>query len=188
MEVAPIKELEKIQAIKIFLRRNSLRDEALFVFGINTALRISDLLSLRICNVVDGSGNLLDFVVVNEQKTGKAKQFPINRSIRRALLAYLRTRPHFMLDEPLFPSRKGGFPISRWRARRILNMAGKAVGLDRIGTHSLRKTFGYHVYKKTGGNLGLVQKLLNHSSSGTTLRYIGIDREEMNTTYLTLNL
>ena len=44
------------------------------------------------------------------------------------------------------------------------------------------------MYKKTGGNLGLVQKLLNHSSSGATLQYIGIDREEMNATYLTLNL
>jgi integrase len=62
------------------------------------------------------------------------------------------------------------------------------VGLENIGTHSLRKTFGYHVYQKTGGNLGLVQKLLNHSSGADTLRYIGIDREEMDNTYLELNL
>ena len=188
MEVAPIKDMEKIQAIKIFLRRSNLRDEVLFVFGINTALRIGDLLSLKVRNVADGRGNVLDAVVINERKTGKTKQFPINKSVKRVLAAYLKTRPHFMPDEPLFPSRNGGCHLSRWRARRILHTAGKAVGLDRIGTHSLRKTFGYHVYKKTGGNLGLVQKLLNHSSSGDTLRYIGIDREEMNATYLTLNL
>jgi integrase len=69
-----------------------------------------------------------------------------------------------------------------------LSAAGEAVGLERVGTHSLRKTFGYHVYKRTGGNLGLVQKLLNHSSSADTLRYIGIDREQMDNTYLDLNL
>ena len=190
MEVAPIKDMGKIQAIKNFLRKNSLRDEVLFVFGINSALRIGDLLSLKIGNVADDSGNVLDAVAIYEQKTGKTKQFPINKSVKRVLAAYLRTRPHFTPDDPLFPSRNGGggSHLSRWRARRILHSAGKAVGLDRIGTHSLRKTFGYHVYKKTGGNLGLVQKLLNHNSSGDTLRYIGIDREEMNTTYLNLNL
>ena len=188
MEVAPIKDMEKIQAIKIFLRRNNLRDEALFVFGINTALRIGDLLSLKVGSIVDGGGNVLDAVAVLEQKTGKAKHFPINKSVKRVLAAYLKTRPHFTLDEPLFPSRNGGSHLSRWRARRILHKAGKAVGLHSIGTHSLRKTFGYHVYKKTGGNLGLVQKLLNHTSSGDTLRYIGIDSEEMNATYLSLNL
>ena len=188
MEVAPIKDMGKIQAIKIFLRRSSLRNEALFVFGINTALRIGDLLSLRVEDVADDGGNVLDTVIVYEKKTGKTKQFPINKSVKGALEAYLKTRPHSVSDEPLFPSRNGGCHLSRWRARRILHTAGKAVGLDRIGTHSLRKTFGYHVYKKTGGNLGLVQKLLNHSSSGDTLRYIGIDREEMNDIYLTLNL
>ena len=188
MEVAPIKDTNKIRSIKKFLRRNSLRDEAMFVFGINSALRIGDLLSLKVGNVADGSGKVLDAVVLNEQKTGKTKQFPINKSAKRVLIAYLQTRPDSALDEPLFPSRNGGCPLSRWRARRILHRAGKAVGLDRIGTHSLRKTFGYHVYRKTGGNLGLVQKLLNHSSSGDTLRYIGIDVEEMNATYLTLNL
>ena len=186
MEVVPIKDVAKIQAIKKFLRKKSLRDAALFVFGINSALRISDLLSLKVCSVADNSGDLLDAVVINERKTGKTKQFPINQSIKLALAAYLKTRSH-MPDEPLFPSRIGR-PLSRWRARSILHKAGQAVGLDRIGTHSLRKTFGYHVYKKTGGNLGLVQKLLNHSSSGDTLRYIGIDMDEMNATYLALNL
>ena len=69
-----------------------------------------------------------------------------------------------------------------------MNRAGKAAGLECIGTHTLRKTFGYHVYKKSGGNLGLVQKLLNHSNSGDTLRYIGIDKEDMDSAYLQLNL
>ncbi len=190
MEVEPIRDVEKIEAIKAHLRDRNLRDEALFVLGINSALRIGDLLSLKVGDVVDGKGNILDATRIQEQKTGKTKLFPLNRSARETLEMYLQTRRDLSSDAPLFPSpRHGGLsPLSRWSARRMLHEAGKAVGLSRIGTHSLRKTFGYHVYKKTGGNLGLVQKLLNHSSSDNTLRYIGIDRDEMNATYLNLNL
>ncbi|MCL2768388.1 MAG: tyrosine-type recombinase/integrase, partial [Synergistaceae bacterium] len=74
--------------------------------------------------------------------------------------------------------------IDRWQAWYILNEAGKAIGLSHIGTHTLWKTFGYHVFQRSGGNLALVQKLLNHSSSGDTLRYIGLDREQMDNAYL----
>jgi integrase len=187
MEVEPIKDTKKIQAMKILLRDRNPRDEALFVLGINTALRIGDLLLLKVGDVVKEKGKIPDVVEIQEQKTGKMKQFPLNKSVRDTLASYLKTRSNCAADEPLFPSRNGG-ALCRWRVRRILHAAGEAVGLDRIGTHSLRKTFGYHVYRKTGGNLGLVQKLLNHSSSGDTLRYIGIDREEMNATYMDLNL
>ncbi|MDR2175489.1 MAG: site-specific integrase [Synergistaceae bacterium] len=188
MEVEPIKDLNKIQAIKVLLHNSNPRDEALFVLGINTALRIGDLLSLKMCDVLNETGQILDAAEVQEQKTRKKKRFPLNQSVRDALTCYLETRQEFCLDEPLFPSKRKGLPLSRWRARRILHAAGQAVGLSRIGTHSLRKTFAYHVYRRTGGNLGLVQKLLNHTSSADTLRYIGIDRDEMNTTYLELNL
>jgi integrase len=159
----------------------------MFVLGINTALRISDLLSLKVSDVLSRKGKVLDTVEIHEHKTGKMKQFQLNKSVKETLANYLKTRPNPTSDEPLFPSRNGG-PLCRWRARRILHEAGEAVGLDKIGTHSLRKTFGYHVYRKTGGNLGLVQKLLNHSTSGDTLRYIGIDKEEMDATYMELNL
>lgn len=198
MEVEPIRDVKKIEAMKRILRGGpgGLRDEALFVMGINSALRISDILALTLGDVINDRGKLLDAIELKEQKTGKVKKFPLNKSIREALAAYLKEREALdQIDKPnrldrlapLFLSRKGG-ALSRWRARQILANAGEAVGLDSIGTHSLRKTFGYHVYKRSGGNLGLVQKLLNHSSSGDTLRYIGIDREQMNDAYLELNL
>lgn len=186
MEVQPIKDRKKIETMKIYLRSASLRNEALFVMGINTALRISDLLSLKVGDVRDERGKIARGVELRERKTGKMKQFPLNKSVREVLGSYLAARS-VGGHEPLFPSRKGG-TLSRWQARRILQSAGEAVGLDNIGTHSLRKTFGYHVYKKTGGDLGLVQMLLNHFSSKDTLRYIGIDRERMDSTYLDLNL
>jgi integrase len=189
VEVEPIKDLQKIQAIKALLHNNNPRDEALFVLGINTALRIGDLLSLKMCDVMDETGQILDAADVREQKTRKRKRFPLNQSVKDTLAGYFETRRDIRLEEPLFPSTKRkGVSLSRWTARRILHAAGKAVGLTRIGTHSLRKTFAYHVYRRTGGNLGLVQKLLNHTSSADTLRYIGIDRDEMNSTYLELNL
>ncbi|MDR3321554.1 MAG: site-specific integrase [Synergistaceae bacterium] len=187
LEVEPIRDLKKIAVIKKILRAGNTRDELLFIVGINTALRISDLLSLSIGDVVDERGKIVEAIGMREKKTGKMKKFPLNRSIKDALGGYLKEREGADHSEPLFPSRKGG-ALSRWQARRILSTAGDAVGVTRIGTHSLRKTFGYHVYRKTGGNLGLVQKLLNHSSSADTLRYIGIDREQMDNTYLDLNL
>jgi integrase len=187
MEVQPIKNLKKINDMKKILRAGGLRDEALFIVGINTALRIGDLLSLSVGDVVTTKGRIADEIELHEGKTGKIRKFPLNKSIKDALSGYMKERGKALRDEPLFLSRKGG-RLSRWQARRILSLAGEAVGLERIGTHSLRKTFGYHVYQRTGGNLGLVQKLLNHSSSADTLRYIGIDREQMDNTYLELNL
>jgi site-specific recombinase XerD len=94
-------------------------------------------------------------------------------------------------ESPLFLSREnqnGSQAITRQRAHQLLAKTGRVVGLNNIGTHSLRKTFGYHIFKRSGGNLALVQKLLNHSSSGDTVRYIGIDREQMDSSYLELNL
>ena len=188
--VEPIRDLKKIEAMKRMLHKSK-RDTLLFIMGINTALRVSDLLSLTVCDVWDGKGHLLRAVKLKEQKTGKIKEFPLNEAIQKTLKAYFeeRFRRHSPdPDEPLFVSPKGRKALGRQQAWRILNEAGKAVGLEKIGTHTLRKTFGYHVFQRSGGNLALVQKLLNHSSSGDTLRYIGIDREQMDAAYLELNL
>jgi integrase len=187
VEVEPIKDVKKIGVMKKILRAGNPRDELLFTIGINTALRIGDLLALRIEDVTNDKGKLVAAIEMKERKTGKTKTFPLNKSIRDVLSGYLNGLGKLDPQAPLFPSRKGG-ALSRWQARRILSSAGESVGLLKVGTHSLRKTFGYHVYQRTGGNLGLVQKLLNHSSSVHTLRYIGIDKEQMDNTYLELNL
>ncbi|MDR1622264.1 MAG: site-specific integrase [Synergistaceae bacterium] len=186
MEVEPIKTMEEVAAMKAILKYKK-RDALLFVMGINTALRIGDLLSLSIGDVLNDKGKIVAAVRLKEQKTGKEKRFPLNKSVQKALSAYLKQCGSNGRKEPLFPSQKGG-PLSRWQAWRILRAAGKSIGLENIGTHSLRKTFGYHVYKNNGGDIGLVQKLLNHSASSCTLRYIGIDRERMDKTYMDLNL
>jgi len=186
--VQPIRDEKKIEAIKRVLKGNSLRDYCLFTLGINSGLRISDLLHLNVADVLDDKGQLKDRITLREQKTGKAKDFPMGNTTIKALKEYFDSRTDLEPSQALFPSRKGGTPITRQQAYRILNSAATAVGItEDIGTHTLRKTFGYHAYKK-GLDITRIQKLLNHSAPSVTLAYIGITKEELDNVYLSLNL
>ena len=185
--VEPIRDLQKIEAIKKVLRGTNMRDYCLFVLGINSALRISDLLKLKVGDVVDDRGRALERITLREKKTGKAKAFPLSKNAQKAIQEYLDTR-NWTPNEPLFLSRKGGTHIGRTRAWTVLNDAARTVGIkDNIGTHTLRKTFAYHAYK-AGYDLSILQQLLNHSSPGVTLRYIGITQDDIDNVYLNVNL
>jgi len=174
--------------MKAVLKGKSLRDFCLFTIGINSGLRIGDLLKLTIADVIDGKGKPKDRITLREQKTGKAKDFPMGSTTIKALKEYLDSRADLGHNIALFPSRKGGTPISRVQAYRILSEAARAVGItEDVGTHTLRKTFGYHAYKQ-GIDVTRIQKLLNHSAPSVTLAYIGITREELDNVYLSLNL
>jgi site-specific recombinase XerD len=181
--VQPIKDREKVEVMKKVLRASSLRNELLFVLGINTGLRISDILALQIADV------LTDHIELQEKKTKKKRAIAVNKKVKRLIQRYLELeRPGAKENEPLFLSQKGGKPISRQHAHYILNQAARSVGItERIGTHSLRKTFGYFAYKQ-GIDLSMIQKLLNHSSQSETLRYIGITQEQMDDIVLRLDL
>ena len=183
--VEPIRDRKKIEAMKKVLRGDSLRNHALFTLGINSGLRVSDLLKLMVSDVMDEKGRVKDRITVREKKTGKTKTFPFSDTVIKALKEYLLgTLP----EVSLFPSRKGGGPITRQQAYRIINDAAKTVGIkDKIGTHTLRKTFGYHAYI-SGVDVTRIQSLLNHSSPKETLRYIGITQDELDDVYLNLNL
>jgi integrase len=185
--VEPIRDKNKIEALKRYLKGKNLRDFLLFVLGINSGLRVSDLLKLKITDVCDHKGKLKDRLELKEQKTGKLKEFPLSPSASKALSEYLMSIP----TEPgawLFPSRKGDGPLDRRQAWRIISEAAHTVGIPgRIGTHTLRKTFGYWAFKQ-GADITRIQKLLNHSSPGITLAYIGITKDELDDVYLNLNL
>jgi integrase len=168
--VQPIRDKEKIEEIKSILLRQSGRDHFLFVMGINTGLRISDLLPLKVKDVRDKT-----HILIKETKTKKEKRFRINDNLKTAVEEYVRGLNN---DDYLFPSQRSGKPITRVQAYRILNDAAAKVGLDEIGTHTLRKTFGYHFYQKTK-DVALLQELFNHSAPSVTLRYIGINQDVM---------
>lgn len=185
--VQPIRDIKHIEAMKKVLRLDfyGLRNVLLFTLGINSGLRISDLLNLRWRDLID-LGKPVDRIVIRESKTGKAKDFPVGRTSAKAIRDYYGSIITTM-DSYVFASKKGG-RITRQAAWRILNEAAEAVGIkEAIGTHTLRKTFGYHAYQQ-GKDVAMVQKLLNHSSPGVTLRYIGITQEALDDVYLTLNL
>ncbi len=169
--VEPIRDKEVIKDMIDYLRLKSDRDALLFMFGIYSGLRISDIIKLRVRDV---KGK--DRVAVKETKTGKEKILKINPMLRKEIAVYITGKKDY---EVLFKSPRGiNKPISRQQAYNIINSAGKHFGLERIGTHTMRKTFGFHIYQKTK-DITLVQKLLNHSSPEFTLAYIGMTQKTM---------
>lgn len=170
--VQPIREPETIQDIECFLKDKNVRDCIMFLLGIYTALRISDILKLRVKDLK----NKNEFSI-KEKKTKKARMIALNPALKRELKKYLQDKPD---NEYVIKSRVGkNRPITRERAYAILREAADEFGLDAIGTHTLRKTFGYHLYKKTK-DVALLQSIFNHADPSYTLRYIGITQDSMN--------
>lgn len=172
--VQPIRDKEDIAAMKRELLKKGMRDLLLFIVGINTGLRISDILQLQVGDVRDVS-----HICIVEKKTGKKKKAFVTPYLREQLDTYISGMDD---DEYLFTSQKGqNRPITRVQAYRILNAAAKAVGLEEVGTHTLRKTFGYHHYQQFK-DVAILQELFNHSAPSVTLRYIGINQDIMDAT------
>ena len=167
--VQPIRDREKLEEMKMQLLKTGYKNYLLFVVGINTGLRIGDILELKVKDLKDQT-----HIKIIEQKTNKIKRFLINSSLKIEIDKYIK----LMSDEEyLFQSRKGeNKPISRVQAYRILNSAAENVGLQEVGTHTLRKTFGYWHYKQNK-DVALLQQIFNHSSPSVTLRYIGINED-----------
>ena len=179
--VEPIRSENQIKQIKGNLyRQKNKRDYLLFVFGINSGLRIGDILSLKLADVKDSKGNLKDNLDIKEQKTGKTRKVFFNKQIKEALNYYLKKTGIFNLDQYLFTNEKSkeNKPISRIRAYQLINKWCKNVGLDcKVGGHTLRKTFGYHL-RMQGVSIERISNLLNHKNIRVTFRYIGIDDDE----------
>lgn len=179
--VEPIRSKKDIKMVEKYLIERNFRNYVIFVFGINTGLRISDILGLNVSDVFNKT-----YVEIIEKKTGKHKKFPLNNKLKGILNEYLlniRSKNYTVEDtEPLFLGKKHK-RLNRSQVYRFLNSACKDLKIEiTVGTHTMRKTFGYHHYKKFN-DVVLLQKILNHSSSSITLRYIGITQEEINVSY-----
>ena len=167
--VDPIRKKTDIEKIKSVLLEKSYRDYLFFEVGINTGLRISDILKLKVSDI---RGKY--YIELKEQKTGKLKKFRMNSVLKEELESYIVTKND---DNYVFESfRTSGNPLERTRAYCILNEAAKIAQLKiKMGTHTMRKTFGFHFYQQTK-DIALLQVLFNHSSPSVTLRYIGINQ------------
>lgn len=145
------------------------RDLFMFVLGINTGLRISDLLKLKVGDV---RGKTITQLI--EQKSGKVRKLFLG-SIQNEVIQYCDGKED---NDYLFPSKKGGKPISTTQAYRVMDKVADWLGRDDVGTHTMRKTFGYHYYKKTK-DIATLMEIFNHSAPNITKRYIGINDEEI---------
>ncbi|MED4530927.1 tyrosine-type recombinase/integrase [Metabacillus fastidiosus] len=169
--VQPIKDKELLKEIKTYLKESNERNYILFLLGIHTGLRISDILSLKVKDVQGWA------IFIREKKTGKPREIKMPSELKRAVRSYANGKAR---HEYLIKSRVGkNKPITRGMAYVILNQIAEAFGLERIGTHSLRKTYGYHHYKAFN-DLALLQIALNHNDIKETKRYIGIEQDDLN--------
>lgn len=166
--VEPIRDLEDLKNIESILKKQSLRDLLFFVIGTNCGLRISDILSLNVGDVKNKT-----YINIKEKKTKKYKRFPLNKKLKPLIDNFTLKRNN---NEPLFIT-KFNNRMERTQCYRIINNVCEKIGLDyKVGTHTLRKTFGYHHYKKFK-DVAILQKIFNHSSPEVTLRYIGINQD-----------
>lgn len=191
-KVEPIKKMKDIEKIKQYLRgKDNRRDYLMFVLGINVGLRAGDLLKLRISEVYSGS-DVRETVRITEEKTKKVREFTPNRNASASITYYLEDLSEINTDRYLFPSQKGGH-LSVSSAHKIIKNLLRDLHIKgNYGTHTLRKTFAYHIYVSQAGTnpmiLSTLQKMLNHSSQLTTLRYIGITKEVIEDIYNSINL
>lgn len=187
----PIKNKTDLEKIRTYykIRQPNQRNYLLIIIGLNTALRISDILSLKWGMVYDlESGQIRCHIAVSEQKTGKFSSIYINNSIRQALTSYmevLQQKGIAIEDERfLFPNRNDpNMHISRVQAHRIIKKAAAECNLpETISCHSLRKTFGYFAWKQ-GTPPVLLMTIYNHSSFQVTKRYLGIEQDERDSVF-----
>lgn len=171
--VEPIRKIEDLKKIEKILSKNK-RNLLFFTIGTNCGLRISDILAL---NVGDVKGR--NYIQITEKKTGKFKKFPINAKLKPMLAEFTKGRK---IKEPLFVT-KFKNRLEWVAAYKIINRACKEAGLEEtVGTHTLRKTFGYHHYQKFK-DVAMLQKIFNHFSPEITLRYIGIEQAQIEDSY-----
>ena len=178
--VEPIRDKNDIQRIVEYFNNNDKRKYAvLFSLGVNSGLRVSDLLGFKVKDVLNQSS-----IKLREQKTGKYKLFPLKEELQKILNDFCKNRNP---NEWLFVGRHN-LKLDRIIVYKTIVHACKELNIDaNVGTHTMRKTFGYHHYKQFH-DIALLQTIFNHYSPVVTKRYIGITQDEVNESYLNLNL
>lgn len=187
----PIRHREQVEQLKDYYLtvKSNPRNYLLLTLGVNTALRVSDLLPLRWEDVYDfEEAKYRKHICIREKKTKKQNLLALNPTVIRALELYAAQAAR----EPgryLFESSRGnGRPISRQQAFRLVREAAFGTGLsEHVSCHSLRKTFGYFAWQQNISPV-LLMKIYNHSSFQVTKRYLGIEQDEKDEVYMKIQL
>lgn len=188
----PIRDRETLQKFKNYYLQvePDYRNYTLIITGLNTALRISDILRLTWDMVFDGD-HIRKHLEIREQKTGKTNRILLNDELRtvlshyrsQCLVQHLNTNPYLF-----YSKRKAGKSLSRYQAYRIIRHAAETMGLgSNISCHSLRKTFGYYAWKQ-GIPPAMLMCVFNHSSFQITRRYLCIDQDDKDAVFSNIQL
>jgi integrase len=181
-----IKDTADIRLLENYFRyKGNDRMASLFKFGLNVALRITDLLSIKFTDIKNNR------LIITEQKTGKTRNIPLNPTAKKAVEALRELSPEAVYLFQTAGNRAGHLvkPISRQYVLAAFKQAAADNKLPlNIGTHSLRKTYGYHQYTGRGKSLGMLMTMFGHSSEAVTRRYIGVTQDDIDAAYLELEL
>ena len=151
----PIKNRKDIEKIEQYLKLHNKRDYVIWVLGMNSGLRVSDIVGLNVSDVVNKT-----HITIVEKKTQKLKSFYINDKLKRVLKDFTKGKN---LEEPLFLGKQGK-RLDRSQVYRFIVRACKENGITaHVSTHTMRKSFGYHHYQKFKDPI-VLQKIFNHSS------------------------
>ncbi len=146
--VEALKDISQIEAMKKYLKEHSQRDYLLFVIGINTGLKITELLSMKFEDVLHEDGTVKEFYSLPVKDEKFKQDIYLNTKVKEALLEYVQSID-VKRENYVFQSNKTTNSITRQQAYRVIHNAAEAVGIvGKIGTNSMRKTFGYHAYKE----------------------------------------
>lgn len=187
--VLPIKDSQILKQVLETLRddfKYGQRNYTIFQVGKATLLRVSDVISLLKSDVFQENGDIKRNAYIVDKKTKKQNTLYL-RPVESDLLKYQNWLMRYQMDNPkmkvydskwLFPSfANPDNHISGHTYYEVMQKVGDLLGLNYLGTHTMRKTGAYRVYEQSNHNIGLVMKLLNHSSEAVTLNYLGLDQE-----------
>lgn len=182
IKVDPIRDIKDIERIKNTLA-GSPRDVLLFTIGINTNLRASDIVALTVGQV--RHLRTLEDLELREKKTGKLRRITLNQAVIDAIAGFLSTLPDDVDGSaPLFPSQRGNYALTVPSVSRMVKGWCRAVKLNgNYGSHSLRKTWGYHQRKTFGVDIPTLMECFNHSNQRQTLAYLCVQAEEVRQVY-----
>ena len=177
----PIRNEKELEAFRKYYleQKQNYRNYALICLGVNSALRISDILKLKWSDVYDAKKRCFrKHIIITEKKTGKENRIAINSNTKMGLQIYLNSLHYFDVDEYIFAGQKEHSHLCRSQAFRIVQKAAECTTHSHnISCHSLRKTFGYHAWKQ-GTQPAMLMDIYNHSSYTITKRYLGINQDE----------
>lgn len=171
------------------------RNKLLFLIGMNIGIRASDLRTLRWNFFLNDDGSFKQMYILQpkkQKKQGKFVKLFFNNTIRSAIKDYLEMYPVQDYNEYMFASRKGNDPIVVQSLCKIIKDTAIEAGITQnIGSHSLRKTWGYwcwHQAEDKNKALVILQQCFAHSSTQVTMRYIGLQDEELESMYYSVEL